>query len=48
MPILVNLDIMMAKRKINSTELSEKMVITMANFSILKSNKAKAVRFLLP
>lgn len=48
MPILVNLDIMMAKRKINSTELSEKMGITMANLSILKNNKAKAVRFLLP
>ncbi|MDZ5253439.1 helix-turn-helix transcriptional regulator [Clostridium sp. LIBA-8841] len=45
MPILVNLDVMMAKRKISSTELSEKMGITMANLSILKNNKAKAVRF---
>ncbi|MGY0374344.1 helix-turn-helix domain-containing protein [Clostridium sp. JNZ J1-5] len=45
MPIIVNLDVMMAKRKINSTELSEKMGITMANLSILKNSKAKAIRF---
>ncbi len=45
MPILVNIDVMMAKRKINSTELSEKIGITMANLSILKNNKAKAIRF---
>lgn len=45
MPILVNLDVMMAKRKMSSTELSTKLGITMANLSILKNNKAKAVRF---
>ena len=45
MPILVNLDVMMAKRKMSSTELSGKLGITMANLSILKNNKAKAVRF---
>jgi len=45
MPIIVNLDVMMAKRKMSSTELSEKLEITMANLSILKNNKAKAVRF---
>ena len=45
MPILVNLDVMMAKRKISSTEFSGKLGITMANLSILKNNKAKAVRF---
>ena len=45
MPILVNLDVMMAKRKISSTELSKKLGITIANLSILKNNKAKAVRF---
>lgn len=45
MPIIVNLDVMMAKRKISSTELSKEMGITMANLSILKNNKAKAVRF---
>ena len=45
MPIIVNIDVMMAKRKINSTQLSEKMGITPANLSILKNNKAKAVRF---
>ncbi|MGL4452650.1 MAG: helix-turn-helix domain-containing protein [Sarcina sp.] len=45
MPILVNLDVMMAKRKISSTELSKELGITMANLSILKNNKAKAVRF---
>ncbi len=45
MPIIVNLDVMMAKRKISSTELSERVGITMSNLSILKNNKAKAVRF---
>lgn len=45
MPILVNLDVMMAKRKISSTELSKKLGITIANLSILKNNKAKAIRF---
>ncbi|MGL4655445.1 MAG: helix-turn-helix domain-containing protein [Sarcina sp.] len=45
MPILVNLDVMMAKRKISSTELSKELGITMANLSILKNNKAKAIRF---
>lgn len=45
MPIIVNLDIMMAKRKISATELSERVGITMANLSILKNNKARAVRF---
>lgn len=45
MAITVNLDVMMAKRKISSTELSKKVGITMANLSILKNNKAKAVRF---
>ena len=45
MPIIVNLDVMMAKRKISSTKLSEKIDITMANISIFKNNKAKAIRF---
>ncbi|MBO4878251.1 MAG: helix-turn-helix transcriptional regulator [Ruminococcus sp.] len=45
MPIIVNLDVMMAKRKISSTELAEKIGITSANLSILKTGKAKAVRF---
>lgn len=45
MPIIVNLDIMMAKRKIGLMELAEKMNITPANLSILKNNKAKAIRF---
>lgn len=44
MPIVFNLDVMMAKRKISLTELSEKIGITMANLSILKTGKAKAVR----
>ena len=43
--IIVNLDVMMAKRKISSTELAERIGITMANLSILKNNKAKAIRF---
>lgn len=43
--IIVNIDVMMAKRKMTLTELSEKVGITMANMSILKTGKAKAVRF---
>ena len=45
MAIIVNLDVMMAKRKISSSELSEKIGISMANLSILKTNKGKAIRF---
>lgn len=45
MPIIVNLDVMMAKRKISLNELSEKIGITPANLSILKTGKAKAIRF---
>lgn len=45
MSIIVNLDVMMAKRKISSQELSEKIGITPANLSILKTNKGKAIRF---
>ena len=45
MPIIVNLDVMMAKRKMSLGELSEKVGITLANMSILKNNKAKAIRF---
>jgi putative transcriptional regulator len=45
MPIVVNLDIMLARRKMSLTELSEKVGITIANMSILKSGKAKAIRF---
>ena len=45
MSIIVNLDVMMAKRKISVTELAHEIDITMANLSILKNNKAKAVRF---
>ncbi len=45
MKIVVNLDVMMAKRKMGLKELSEKVDVTMANLSILKNNKAKAVRF---
>ncbi|MBE6984853.1 MAG: helix-turn-helix transcriptional regulator [Ruminococcaceae bacterium] len=43
--IVVNLDVMMARRKISSTELAERIGITPANLSILKTGKAKAVRF---
>ncbi|MBQ4640469.1 MAG: helix-turn-helix transcriptional regulator [Clostridia bacterium] len=43
--IVVNIDVMMARRKMSLTELSEKVGITMANLSILKTGKAKAVRF---
>ena len=45
MSIEVNLDVMLAKRKMSMTELSEKVGITMANLSILKTGKAKAIRF---
>ncbi len=45
MPIVVNLDVMMAKRKMSSGELAERIGITPANLSILKNNKAKAIRF---
>jgi len=45
MRIIVNLDVMMAKRKIRSKELAEQMGITEANLSILKTGKAKAIRF---
>ena len=45
MTILVNLDVIMAKRKISAGELSDKIGITPANLSILKNNKAKAIRF---
>jgi putative transcriptional regulator len=45
MPIIVNLDIMMAKRKMSLTELTEKVGITMANLSILKQGHARAIRF---
>ena len=43
--IVVNLDVMMAKRKMSLSQLSEKVDITLANLSILKNNKAKAIRF---
>ena len=45
MAIIVNLDVMLAKRKMSLTELSEKVGITMSNLSILKKGKAKAIRF---
>ena len=45
MAIIVNLDVMLAKRKMSLSELSERVGITMANLSVLKTNKAKAVRF---
>ena len=45
MAVIVNLDVMLAKRKMSLTELSEKVGITMANLSILKKGKAKAIRF---
>ena len=43
--VVINLDVMMAKRKMSLSELSEKVGITLANLSILKNNKAKAIRF---
>ncbi len=45
MGIIVNLDVMMAKRKMSLTELSNKVDITLANLSVLKNSKAKAIRF---
>lgn len=45
MAIVINLDVMLAKRKMSVTELTEKVGITMANLSILKNGKAKAIRF---
>ena len=45
MPISVNLDVMMAKRKISLNELSERVDLTLSNLSILKTGKAKAIRF---
>ncbi|MEH7455173.1 helix-turn-helix domain-containing protein [Gottfriedia acidiceleris] len=45
MAIIINIDVMLAKRKMSVTELSEKVGITMANLSILKNGKAKAIRF---
>ena len=45
MAIIVNLDVMMAKRKMSATDLSKKLGITMAKLSILKNNQARAVRF---
>ncbi|WPQ62563.1 helix-turn-helix transcriptional regulator [Chitinophaga sancti] len=44
MPIIINLDVMLARRKMSLTELSEKVGITMSNLSILKTGKAKAIR----
>ncbi len=45
MPIVINIDVMLAKRKMSVTELTEKVGITMANLSILKNGKAKAIRW---
>lgn len=45
MPIIVNLDVMMAKRKISLNELSERVGLTLSNLSILETGKAKAIRF---
>lgn len=45
MAIIINIDVMLAKRKMSVTELTEKVGITMANLSILKNGKAKAIRF---
>lgn len=45
MPIIINIDVMLAKRKMSVTELAEKVGITMANISVLKNGKAKAIRF---
>ena len=45
MPIVVNLDVMLARRKMTLTQLSEKVGITIVNLSVLKSGKAKAIRF---
>lgn len=45
MPTIINIDVMLAKRKMSVTQLAEKVGITMANLSILKNGKAKAIRF---
>lgn len=45
MPIVINLDVMMAKRKVSLNELSERVGLTLSNLSILKTEKAKAIRF---
>lgn len=45
MPIIVNLDVMLAKRKMSLSQLSEQVDVTIANLSVLKTNKARAVRF---
>ena len=45
MGIIINIDVMLAKRKMSVTQLSEKVGITMANLSVLKNGKAKAIRF---
>ena len=45
MPIIVNLDVVLAKRKMSLSQLSEQVGVTLANLSVLKTNKAKAVRF---
>ena len=45
MPIIVNLDVMLAKRKMSLSQLSEQVDVTLANLSVFKTNKAKAVRF---
>ena len=45
MAIIINIDVMLAKRKMSVTELSEKVGITMANISVLKNGKARAIRF---
>lgn len=45
MPIIVNIDVMLAKRKMSESVLAEKVGITLTNLSILKTNKAKAIRF---
>ena len=46
MPIIINLDVMLAKRKMRSTELAERLGITTANLSIIKTGKAKAIRLI--
>lgn len=45
MPIIINIDVMLARRKMSVTELAEKVGITLANVSVLKNGKAKAIRF---
>jgi putative transcriptional regulator len=45
MPIIINIDVMLARRKMSVTELAEKVGITMANISVLKNDKARAIRF---